>query len=455
MATFLEYKTTLDNSSFQRGMKENLKTTSLLDKGMSSLGSTIVGALSVGAVVSFGKAVIDSLANYQKFHASLKTLLQGNVEMTNALETQLVNLAKSTPFSLTDVQEGTTKLLAYGFQAGKITEELTRIGNVAAGVGAPLNDIIYLYGTLRTQGIAYTKDINQFTGRGIPITRELAKQLGVTEDKIKSLAEKGKIGFKDIEKAFKSMTAEGGQFFNMMEEQSKTVGGQISALGDSWEQLQVNIGKSQTGIIASTVNFFNDFVSSLNKGVEAMNLMSESFKNFGAKEYSFIEKYGLGTRDKVRGLFGLAPTEGGFAEMQQYAADMKANLVKPGEDKLGILKNMQSLKQIIANISRDTSMATVEKDRRISILETLYRENLGLLKLKESAKEDKTKAGKEDKDKPDKKAQARENITINIDSIGKQMTINSYGAKESAEEIRAIVLDSLQSAVFGAKYAGR
>ena len=65
----------------------------------------------------------------------------------------------------------------------------------------------------------------------------------------------GKIGFKDVEGAFKDMTKEGGQFFNLMDDQSKTVGGRLSNLSDSWEQLKVNIGKSQSGILSGTVTF--------------------------------------------------------------------------------------------------------------------------------------------------------------------------------------------------------
>ncbi len=78
-----------------------------LKNSMSGLGAMVAGAFSVGAVVSFGKAVIDSLKNYEYFHASLKTLLKGNENAAKALETQLVNLAKTTPFQLTEVQDAT------------------------------------------------------------------------------------------------------------------------------------------------------------------------------------------------------------------------------------------------------------------------------------------------------------------------------------------------------------
>ena len=262
---------------------------SSLKQSMSGLGTMVAGAFSVGAVVSFGKAVIDSLKNYEYFHASLKTMLNGNTLAANALEGQLINLAKTTPFELTEVQQATKQLLAYGFKAGDVVQTMRTLGDVSSGIGAPLGDIAYLYGTLKTSGRVTLMDLRQFAGRGIPIYETLAKRLKTTTDGIHKMVHDGKLGFKDIEGAFKDMTKEGGQFFNLMEDQSKTVGGRLSNLSDSWEQLKVNIGKSQTGIINSTVTFVSDFINSLNTLMDAQNKMDEAFKR-SALKMTFWEK---------------------------------------------------------------------------------------------------------------------------------------------------------------------
>ena len=239
-----------------------------------------------GSLVGFGKDIVDSLTNYQYFSTSLKTMMHGDAEMSKALENQLVSLAKTTPFSLLDVQQGTKQLMAYGFAGSEIVGTMKMLGDVSAGVGKPLNEVAYLYGTLKTQGRAFSKDINQFTTAGIPIVKQLAKQFGVTEDSVMKLVEKGKVGFKEVEQAFKGMTAEGSIFFNLMDEQSRTVGGQISAMGDTWEQIKVNIGKSQTGIISGTVNFVNEMATLLNKRLTGGNFLDESLKKHGLqKEY--------------------------------------------------------------------------------------------------------------------------------------------------------------------------
>jgi hypothetical protein len=285
----VKFTFSMDDQFSKKAKEAESKITSLESK-MSGLGKMVAGAFSVAAVVSFGKAVVDSLVNYQYFHASLKTLLGGNLNMAAALETQLIALAKTTPFSLVDVQQGTKQLLAYGFQAGSIIENMKMLGDISSGVGKPLTDVVYLYGTLRTQGRAFTKDINQFTTAGINLLPQLAKQFKITEGEVMKFVEAGKVGFKDVETAFKSMTSEGGQFFGMMDEQNKTVGGQISALGDSWEQLKVHIGQSQTGILASTVSWSNNMIAALSDYFDKSNKLDANIKSSGAKAFTTADK---------------------------------------------------------------------------------------------------------------------------------------------------------------------
>jgi tape measure domain-containing protein len=263
------------------------KSVNVTQKSLSNLGGALGIGLGAAGVVSFGKAVVDSLVNYEYFSTSLRTLMKGNAQAAKALENQLVETAKTTPFSLVEVQDATKQLLAYGFSAGSVVKNIRMLGDVASALKIPFADIAYLYGTLKTQGRAFSKDIMQFTGRGIPIVKELAKQFNVTDGEVMKLVEDGKVGFKEVEKAFQSMTTEGGMFFNMMAEQSKTTGGQISMLGDSWEQLKVNIGKSQTGIIANTVSFVNSLVSIISKGFETANIEQENFAKNGAEKFGF------------------------------------------------------------------------------------------------------------------------------------------------------------------------
>jgi tape measure domain-containing protein len=290
---------------FKNTMRGAVAETGKLDSKMSSLDSTvgrvgvaIAGAFSVSQIVSFGKSVVDAYTNFEYFHASLKTMLQGNENAATALETRLIDLAKTTPFQLTEVQQATKQLLAYGFKAGDVVQTMRTLGDVSAGVGAPLGDIAYLYGTLKTSGRVMLTDLRQFAGRGIPIYESLSKSMGVTKDQLNGMVHDGKIGFKDIEKAFGLMTKEGGQFFNLMNDQSKTLGGKISNLGDAWDQFKVNLGTTASEGMKNSLSFISSFLDEVNMRLATFNRLTGSLNKAGQGLSFWEREFGGGGKSK-------------------------------------------------------------------------------------------------------------------------------------------------------------
>lgn len=190
---------------------------------------------------------------FQQLEVAFNTML-GSKEQADTLMSQLVRTAAITPFDLQGVANGAKQLLAYGTAADDVNSTLVRLGDIAAGLSIPLNDIVYLYGTTMTQGRLFTQDLRQFQGRGIPLADELAKQFGVTKDKVGELVTAGKVGFPEVQKAIESMTNEGGRFGGLMEAQSKTISGQISNIEDAIATAFNKIGKDNESIINSALS---------------------------------------------------------------------------------------------------------------------------------------------------------------------------------------------------------
>ena len=452
MDNSINYKLKLTDLNFNKGLENAAGLTKKLDSNMNKLektashvGKAVAGYFAFSSIKNFGSEVLDSLKNYEMFSASLRTLMYGDAQASKALEGQLISLAARTPFSLVDVQEGTKQLIAYGFQAGSVVKNMEMLGDISSGVGAPLTDIVYLYGTLRTQGRAYTKDIMQFTSRGIPIIGQLAKQFGVTESKVKDLVEAGKIGFPQIEKAFKSMTSEGGQFFGMMAEQTKTVGGQISMLGDNWEQLKVSIGQSQSGIIASTVTFLNDMTGALQKYFSDANQMTENFAKNGAKQFGFWQKAWHETLGILTGYnYGLSS----ITKQENFQRNMKLydhpkNLQDAYANKANLYKHSlgvdeQYKKGEIDRTTADRFQATIKgaldkiegsiklfKDPKIN-LASIAKEGL------------KSTGGNATIGAATEVSGSRpQNVIINLDRLG-DITINGTTMAEDAKQVRSI-----------------
>ena len=421
-----------------------------LKNSMSSLGGMVAGAFSVGAVVSFGKAVIDSLKNYEYFHASLKTLLKGNENAAKALEGQLINLAKTTPFQLTEVQDATKQLMAYGFKAGDVVDTMRTLGDVSSGIGAPLGDIAYLYGTLKTSGRVTLMDLRQFAGRGIPIYETLAKRLNTTTNGINKMVHDGKLGFKDIEGAFKDMTKEGGQFFNLMADQSKTVGGQLSNMGDSWEQLKVQVGKSQKGIIAGTVSFFSEMLNAFGSYFEQQNRMEEAFAKYGGKGDSFL--------DKIRNNFGLGSGLGGkVSKNTEYDAYIQSTMAS----KLSNTQKELKLNQEIVKISKLRASGFLSEDDYTNKLSQLkgamdiMKGNKDISTMKENptlGADGKSLGGETSASKSlgtgtEVTGQRPQSLTINITKLVESLNVQTTNLTEGTAKIKEMVSKALLEAV--------
>ena len=212
----------------------------------------------------FIQKVVQVRGEFQQLEVAFTTML-GSAEKANALMQQLVKTAAVTPFDLQGVTQGAKQLLAYGIEAEKVNDTLVHLGDIAAGLSIPLNDLVYLYGTTMTQGRMFTQDLRQFMGRGIPLADELAKQFGVTKDKVGELVTAGKVGAEEFNKAIMSMSSEGGKFAGLMEAQSKTITGQISNIEDAIDSMFNNIGQQSEGIINDSLSVVASLVENYEK----------------------------------------------------------------------------------------------------------------------------------------------------------------------------------------------
>lgn len=210
------------------------------------------GFLSLNAAEGFIQKLIQIRSEFQQLEIAFTTML-GSKEKADQLTRDLIQFAATTPFGMKDAANAAKQLLAYGSSAETVTNELRILGDVAAGTSQPIGELVYLYGTLRTQGRAYAVDIRQFAGRGIPIYQELAKVLGVNKNQVNDLVSAGKVGFEQVEQAFKNMTAAGAMFGGLMDAQSKTLQGNLERLGDSIDLMFNDLGKKSEGTINQVI----------------------------------------------------------------------------------------------------------------------------------------------------------------------------------------------------------
>lgn len=213
----------------------------------------VVGGVAIGAMLqSWVGDIVKTRGEFQQLEIAFNTML-GSAERGTQLMQELTATAASTPFDLGGIANSAKQLLAYGTAAEDVNDTLVMLGNIASGLSLPLNDLVYLYGTTMVQGRLFTQDVRQFMGRGIPLVQELSKQLGKSTDEINNMVTAGQIGFADVQQVLQGLTSEGGMFYGLMEEQSKSLTGQISNLGDAWDMMLNEMGQSSQGVLSGSI----------------------------------------------------------------------------------------------------------------------------------------------------------------------------------------------------------
>jgi tape measure domain-containing protein len=260
------------------------KQSNLIDQQFARIGQLAAGYLSFQTLASLPAQIVKVRSEFQSLEIAFTTMLRSKTK-ADALLTEVVQAAGETPFGLKDIAAGAKQLLAYGSSAQNVVGEIRMLGDVAAGVSVPIGDLIYLYGTLRSQGRAYAVDIRQFAGRGIPIYQSLADVLGVSVDKVNDFVSAGKVGFKEVEQAFKAMTSTGGLFNGTLEAQSKSLNGLKERLGDAFDVMLNDIGKANEGIIASGLTGATSLVQNYQ---DVIDILKVAVGTYGAYKTAII-----------------------------------------------------------------------------------------------------------------------------------------------------------------------
>lgn len=241
-----------------------------------------VGGWSIGKFVS---QMMQVRGQFQQTEMAFKTMLQSESK-ANDLMQQMIHTAAITPFGVEDVTEGAKQLLAFNVAAEDVNDTLIRLGDVAAGMGINLSDLVMLYGTTIAKGKMDTMDLYQFLNRGIPIADELAKVMGLDVSnaiaEVKEQLTAGKVTSDIFIKAMQNMTSEGSKFGGLMEAQSHTITGQIRNIEDAIEQMFNELGKSQEGIINKGLDVVSSLVENWQKVGEVVMVAATAYGTYKA-----------------------------------------------------------------------------------------------------------------------------------------------------------------------------
>lgn len=327
----LSFDAYINNSDFKRQIDEmnarikglsdsTVKETKKMDDAFSGVGKAMLALGGTAVLTGFARQLINVRGEFQKLDVAFTTML-GSKEKATALMGQIVETAAKTPFTLQEVAAGAKQLLAYQVAADKVNETVIRLGNISAGVGVPLGQLVAVYGQVKAKGRLMGDDMRQFMNAGIPIVSELAKVMGVADSEIQQLVTDGKVGFTEVNKVIENLTNQGGMFFNLMEAQSKTLSGQISNLQDAWDRMLNKIGQGNEGLLSGLISGATYAVDHYE---EILDIITPLIAAYGAYKVAIMTTAAAQTIATKYGVYDIATKE------LQIGATIKATIAQNG-----------------------------------------------------------------------------------------------------------------------------
>lgn len=337
-------------------MIERMKSAPTAGEGMTSLFQRVTGDAHMLSATLLGGLGFEQLAGsifntrsqFQQLEISFNTML-GSEQKAGALMDELIQTAAHTPFDLSSVTSGAKQLLAYGTEAKDVNKTLVQLGDIASGLNIPLGDLVYLYGTTVSQGKMFTMDLRQFMGRGVPLAEELGKILHQNTTEVQESVSKGKVTSDIFKEAIANMTQAGGRFGGLMEQQSKTLEGQWSNIGDSIQQMFNEIGKKSEGVFSSGLSIISAMVENWQ---EVIKVIGVAIVVVGSYRASLMAAASIRKAEEAQQADDMM--KGIDAEIKRLQDLENSNYKSLGKDKKQERVNKQ---QDLASIVGDTSVS--------------------------------------------------------------------------------------------------
>jgi len=241
---------TANTGKFDKSMKRSQSSVRSMAGSVAKLAAAYVGIRTAKAA---GAWMIGLASDAETLEVKFRVLLKSG-DKAKAMIAGISEFAAKTPFQKMDIGNAAQQLLAFNVPAGDVMDTLGNLGDIAALTGNDIGELAELFGKANVQGTLMSDDLNQLTGRGIPVLQEFAKQLGVPISEVKKLASEGKITSKHLGIAFRDMTASGGQFADGMAQLSETTAGKWSTLKDNFAALGQKMGTALLPLVRKMID---------------------------------------------------------------------------------------------------------------------------------------------------------------------------------------------------------
>lgn len=283
-ATRTEFFSTADASasSMTTAARSTDTLSGALDRSTARMGGLRAAVLSASlAITSLGlgsmaAGFIQSSAAAEQASISLK-VMTGSAAAAKTLIDEIRQYADLTPFDSAKLIDSSKVLMNFGLSAEEVVPTLRMLGDVSAGTGKDIQELSVIFGQIRSTGRLMGQDLLQLINAGFNPLQIMSEQTGKSVAVLKDEMEKGRISFEDVQDAFKAATEEGGLFFNMVDEQSRSFNGRMSTMKDAADRAGRGIGEILLTVISPALDQVSAGVVVLADFIETLGPAGDSF----------------------------------------------------------------------------------------------------------------------------------------------------------------------------------
>ena len=229
-------------------------------------------ASSLQSVVKSG---LDYNRSMESYLTNFKVMLGDEQLAAEKLE-EIRRMAASTPFSLSDLTEGTQTLLQFGVAADDTTGVLKRLGDISLGNADKLQTLVRAYGKMSSAQKVTLENINMMIDAGFNPLNQICDATGESMSALYKRISDGKVSFNELEAAVAAATSEGGQFYNGMLEASQTFNGRLSTLKDNVAALTGELTSGLFSALGDIIVKANELVVSITEDDSKMAALKET-----------------------------------------------------------------------------------------------------------------------------------------------------------------------------------
>lgn len=234
---------------------------------LNSLGSSLMAIPGMSflmnpyTLIAGGIGAIAKLGSEAELTATSFEVLVGSEEKSSKMLKEIAQFGQESPFDKMGLTENARQMLAFGVETDKVMTYLRQLGDISGGQKEKLDGLSLVMGQVSAAGKLSGQDNLQFINAGFNPLKELQKMHPEkTYAELQKAMSKGAITSQHVAEALQHATQEGGQFYGMMDRQSKTLAGRFASLVDNIQEMAVGLYQKIEPILKSVVDNIAGFI---------------------------------------------------------------------------------------------------------------------------------------------------------------------------------------------------